>query len=79
VKGVSEAETRLQEAIRLFNKGDYASAKSAALEAVNIAATAPKGPSPMEIAFYALIAVIIVAVITYVLIARSRKKTEKKQ
>ena len=79
VKGVSEAETRLQEAIRLFNKGDYASAKSAALEAVNIAATAPKGPSPMEIAFYALIAVIIIAVITYVLIARSRKKTEKKQ
>lgn len=76
VKGVAEAEAKLREAIELFNKGNYAEAKSAALEAVNIAATAPKGPTPSEIATYALAAVIIIAVIIYVLMTRSKKKKQ---
>ncbi len=78
VRGVPEAEAKLQEAIKLFNKGDYAAAKSAALDAVNIAATAPEGPSPAEIALYVVIAIVIVAVLAYVLVM-SRRKAEKKQ
>jgi len=77
VKGVPEAEGKLQEAIKLFNKGDYAAAKSAAIEAANIAATAPRGPSPTDIALYVVIAIIVVAVLAYVVV-RSRRKTEKK-
>jgi len=76
VAGIPEAEAKLNEAIKSFNRGDYATAKSLALEAQNIAATAPKGPSATDIALYALIAVVIIAVAFYLLRAKKPKKKE---
>ncbi|MGB9709472.1 extracellular solute-binding protein [Infirmifilum uzonense] len=77
VAGVPQAEAKLQEAIQLFNKGNYAQAKSIALEAVNIAAAAPKGPSATDIALYIVIAIVIVGAAYYVY--SQRKKKSQKQ
>jgi iron(III) transport system substrate-binding protein len=74
VKGVPEAEAKLQQAMKAFDSGDYATAKSLALEAENIAATAPKGPSMTDILLYVIVAIIIVAVIYYVIRGRKTKK-----
>jgi len=76
VAGIPAAEAKLNEAIKSFNRGDYATAKSLALEAQNIAATAPKGPSATDIALYVLIAVVIIAVAFYLLRARKPKEKE---
>ncbi|MGC9108138.1 MAG: hypothetical protein ACP5IE_08140, partial [Infirmifilum sp.] len=76
VAGVPQAEAILQEAILLFNRGNYAQAKSVALEAVNIAATTPKGPSATDIALYIVIAIVIVGAAYYVYSQR-RKKSQK--
>ena len=78
VKGVPQAEAKLNEAISLFNAGNYAQAKSAALEAVNIAATAPKGPTLTDILLYVVIAVVVAAV-AYYLYTSSRKKKSQQQ
>lgn len=78
VKGVPQAEAKLNEAISLFNAGNYAQAKSAALEAINIAATAPKGPTLTDILLYVIIAVIVLAV-AYYFYATSKKKSQKQK
>jgi len=74
VKGVSEAEAKLSEAVRSFNAGDYATAKSLALEAESIA-TAPRGPSALEIALYVAIVVVVAVVALFLLRSLRRAKT----
>jgi len=73
VQGVPEAEAKLKEAIARFNRGDYAAAKSSALEAEKIATT-PRGPSAIEIAAYAAVAAAVIAAASFLILRRRRAK-----
>jgi len=76
VKGVSEAEAKLNEAIKAFEKGDYSTAKSLALEAQE---TAVERARFVETITYAAIAVVvIIVIIAAIIFLRRRSKAKTK-
>ncbi|MCC6050205.1 MAG: extracellular solute-binding protein [Thermofilum sp.] len=77
VKGYPEAEAKLNEAISLFDGGDYAAAKAAAVEAERIAVQTAERQRMMTIAA-AVVAVAAVLVAAFLVIRRrSSKKAQK--
>lgn len=75
VRGYASAEAKLNDAINAFDKGDYALAKSLALESVNIV-TQEKARQEM-ITNIAIAVVVIIIIVAAVLLVIRRKKSVK--
>jgi iron(III) transport system substrate-binding protein len=77
VKGYPEAEAKLDEAISLFDGGNYAAAKAAAVEAERIAVQTVERQRIMTIAAAAVAAVVVLVAAAFIVRRRFSKKAQK--